>query len=115
MGVKTRLKLKPGQRGTKKLVEQYGDRLVCVRYRYDEAQQKRFKTVELIVDEVAWKPRLKPDTFVFVQIFWGELDLVDKIKYAGGRWDRERKAWALRYELVRLLGLEARIVEPLSI
>lgn len=27
-----RLKLKPGQKGTKKLFTQYGDALVCVRY-----------------------------------------------------------------------------------
>jgi hypothetical protein len=33
--MKTRVKLKPGQRGTKKLLDQYGDALVCVRYRYD--------------------------------------------------------------------------------
>ena len=26
-------KLKPGQPGTKKLVEEYGSRLLCVRYR----------------------------------------------------------------------------------
>jgi hypothetical protein len=47
--MKTRLKLKPGQRGTKKLLTQYGDRFVGVRYRYDAKQKKRFKTVELIV------------------------------------------------------------------
>ena len=41
----------PGQRGAKKLLTQYGDRLVCVRYRYDEQRQKRLKTVELIVEE----------------------------------------------------------------
>jgi hypothetical protein len=28
---------RPGQRGTRKLVTRYGDRLVCVRYRYDAA------------------------------------------------------------------------------
>jgi len=27
----TKLKLKPGQRGTKKLAEEYGNTLVCVR------------------------------------------------------------------------------------
>ncbi len=41
--VKTRLDLKPGQRGTKKLSELYGDQLVCVRYRYDEKIGKRYK------------------------------------------------------------------------
>jgi hypothetical protein len=41
------LHLKPGQKGTRQLLSQYGDRLVCVRYRYDAQQKKRFKTVEL--------------------------------------------------------------------
>lgn len=44
----------PGQRGAKKLLTQYGDRLVCVRYRYDDKRQKRIKTVELIVEEEDW-------------------------------------------------------------
>ena len=43
-GMRTRLHLKPGQRGTKLLLAQYGDRLVCVRYRYDAQRRKRFKT-----------------------------------------------------------------------
>ncbi len=41
----TRLKLKPGQKGTKKLSAEYGDALVCVRFRYDEKSGTRFKTV----------------------------------------------------------------------
>ena len=41
-----RLHLKPGQKGTKQLLAQYGDRLICVRYRYDAQRKKRFKTVE---------------------------------------------------------------------
>jgi len=47
----TRLKLKPGQRGTKALVEQHGDALVCIRFRYDAASRTRFKTVELVVEK----------------------------------------------------------------
>ncbi|MCU0493482.1 MAG: hypothetical protein MUD01_17995 [Chloroflexaceae bacterium] len=55
--MRTRLKLRPGQRGTKKLLAVYGDQLLCVRYRYDEESRKRFKTVELIVDIADWQPR----------------------------------------------------------
>lgn len=54
--MKTRVNLKPGQKGTKRLVEQYGDALVCVRYRYDEKTQKQYKTVEIIVSESDWTP-----------------------------------------------------------
>lgn len=55
--MRTRLKLKPGQRGTKKLQAMYGDRLICVRYRYDAEHGRRLKTIELIVDEKEWSPR----------------------------------------------------------
>ncbi|BDV42288.1 hypothetical protein GURASL_12110 [Geotalea uraniireducens] len=43
--------LKPGQKGTQRLVEQYGDALLCVRYRCDAKRGVRLKTVELIVEE----------------------------------------------------------------
>ena len=54
--MKTRVNLKPGQKGTKKLVEQYGAALVCVRYRYDAKTLKQYKTVEIIVSESEWTP-----------------------------------------------------------
>ena len=47
--MQARLKLKPGQNGTRKLLARFGERLLCVRYRYDEARSLRFTTVELIV------------------------------------------------------------------
>ncbi len=45
-----RRKFNPGQKGTKQFLDQYGDGLVCVRYRYDREQRKRFTTVEIIVE-----------------------------------------------------------------
>ena len=41
--IKVRLKLKPSQRGTKKLLRKYGKKLVSVRYRYDDEKNKRAK------------------------------------------------------------------------
>jgi len=49
--MKTRLVLKPGQRGTKRLVKKYGSALVCVRFRYDAETRQRLKTVELIIEK----------------------------------------------------------------
>ena len=43
--------LLPGQKGAKKFRDQYGAKLLCVRYRYDAERQRRFTTVELIVEE----------------------------------------------------------------
>lgn len=51
-----RVTLIPGRNGTKKLLRQYGDRLLRVRYRYDSATGRRLKTVELLVEEVPWTP-----------------------------------------------------------
>ncbi len=49
--------LRPGARGTIRLVHQYGEKLICVRYRYKQDTRTRIKTVELIVDERPWTPR----------------------------------------------------------
>ncbi|PLX88586.1 MAG: hypothetical protein C0619_12410 [Desulfuromonas sp.] len=54
--MKVKSTLSPGQKGTKQLTEQYGDRLICVRYRYDSSTQMRYKTIELIIDEQKWTP-----------------------------------------------------------
>ncbi len=50
-GYANRVEAQARSGGTKKLLAQYGKRLVCVRYRYDEERRERYKTVELIVDE----------------------------------------------------------------
>ena len=47
--MRTRLVRRPEQHGTRDLVAQYGEQLICVRYRYDPIRKKRYKTVELIV------------------------------------------------------------------
>ncbi len=112
--MRTRLNLKPGQRGTKKLLNRYGDRLICVRYRYDEESGKRYKTVELIVEETDWvrKDRRPPGaTLVALRINWSELELRRIVKSAGGRWDPVRRVWEQRYDRVVELGLDERIVK----
>ena len=50
------LTLKPDQNDSKYLVDQYGDRLLYIRYRYDAEKRKRCKTVEIIVEEATWEP-----------------------------------------------------------
>lgn len=55
--MRVRLVRRPGQHGTKEYLQAYGDRLICVRYRYDAAAKRRYKTIEIIVDEAPWAPR----------------------------------------------------------
>jgi hypothetical protein len=105
----TRLKLKPGQKGTKALVEKYGDDLVCVRYRYDEASRTRIKTVELIVEKKDLKKlqqRFLDDAQVPVRIAYGETDLGKMAKTAGGRWDTDVKLWYINYGKIKGTELE---------
>ena len=111
--METRLTLKPGQKGTKKLLKRYGDKLVCVRYRYDREKQKRYKTVELIVEEVEWTEKTalaEAKSKVALRVEWGETELGIKVKKAGGVWDAHKKVWELEYEQVERLGLQDRIV-----
>ena len=105
--LRTRLTLAPGANGTKKLVDRYGDRLVAVRYRYDDEKRKRLKTVELIEEEVDWFP---PAPLYLVKIAYDELALREEVKRAGGSWNAERKAWMVRSDVLRGLHLETRVV-----
>jgi hypothetical protein len=106
-----RLTLQPGRRGTKRLWREYGERLVCVRYRYDEMQGKRIKTVELLVEEVEWERRSKIEKIVSLKIRYHEQILREAVKRAGGKWDGERKVWLLPLGEVKRLGLEGRVTE----
>jgi hypothetical protein len=106
--------VRPGQRGAKKLLAQYGDQLVCVRYRYDEQRQKRVKTVELIIEEEAWTPFQAPppaEALVSLRIAPAEVALRQQIKQVGGRWDPWRQVWEVRYAQALALGLAGRIVD----
>ena len=107
--MKTRLILKPGSRGTKKLLAQYGRRLIYVRYRYNERLKRRYKTVELIVDEIAWEP--KPSALVSIQIRNIGFRLHQQIVDCGGRWVKRKLIWRIRYDKAVELGLQNQIVE----
>lgn len=105
-------KLRPGQDGTKSLLDKYGEQLLCVRYRYDEERQLRHTTVELIVATVPWRPAPKTVTLeaiVGVQVGLPETELQRKVKQAGGKWNRALRLWELRYDQAIALGLKTRI------
>ncbi len=99
-------RLAPGTPGTRRLQEQYRDALVCVRYRQDPALGLRYTTVELIVDRRSFTVRED-----LVRIGFGETELRDQAKAAGGRWDPQHKLWRLPHPATRALGLTKRIVK----
>ena len=109
-----RLHLKPGQKGTKGLLAEYGDRLICVRYRYDAQRRIRLKTVELVVAERYLEPpppRFAHDQIVGLRVAFAEAAVRDRVKQAGGTWNPKRRVWQLRYDRVVDLGLSRRIVD----
>lgn len=113
--METRLTLAPGQNGTKKLLARYGERLVCVRYRYDAERKVRHKTVELIVETTPWLPRQRnqrrePHDMVAVRIAYTETELRERIKAAGAIWRPRHRLWEVDWKTVRELGLQARVV-----
>jgi len=113
--VETRLTLRPGMPGTKKLLDRYADRLVCVRYLYDEAAGVRLKTVELVVEKTPWTgkprhPRRQDHDMVAVQIAWDELVLRAAVKEAGGIWRARQRVWELDWKTVRTLKIQDRVI-----
>ena len=111
--MRTRLTLQPDQDGAKQLRERYGERLVCVRYRYDEARKERWKTVELIIEKTTWEPplpRWQTDTVVAVQVAASEREVRQQVKTAGGKWNPKEVVWKLPYGQVVALGLTSRII-----
>ncbi len=116
---------KPGDKGTQRLMRQYGDRLVCLRYRYDMAKGKRYKTVELIIAEEDWRPperhpqetlrdrppvQRQPMQRLGIRLAYEEADLRQQIKAAGGLWDPNKRVWFVPAATVQELGLTDRVV-----
>ena len=112
--MKTRRIVQPGQPGTKKLVETYGDNLLCVRYRYDEEKMRVYKTIEIIIEDKPWKGKISkmPKYKIMnIRIDYNDLELRNRIKENGGKWNPKRKIWQLSYEKIKELDLLERIVD----
>lgn len=97
----------PGRPGTIKMKQRFGNRLVAVRYRYDDQAGKRYTTIELIIDEADWRKRW----IAGVEIAYKELTLRKLVKDAGGKWNSNLRLWELNYLKAHELGLEDRIVK----
>ncbi len=111
--MKINRKLKPGQKGTKKLLEKYGDNLLSVRYIYDSEKQVMMKTIELLVEKKRWIPnknKIRYNKVVHLRIDYGEVSIGRIVKSAGRIWNKEKGYWELPYREVVSLGLDNRIL-----
>ena len=115
----TRATMRPGQKGTKKFVEKYGERLVCVRYKYHPTTNYRCTTVELMEDEaipvktIESAERVEQETMarrMAVRVEYWESELREQVKQAGGIWRPRQKVWEMGYGQIVALGLESRVV-----
>ena len=112
--MRAQVTLQPGQKGTKGLIERYGEQLIFVRYRYDAARSRRLKTVELVIEEVPWRPlpaTQGKSALVGVRVELKEVELQRRVKHAGGKWDAQRKLWEMRRTDALKLGLKDRIAD----
>ena len=117
--METRLTRRPGQAGTRKYVERYGERLICVRYLYDADKGRRHKTIELIVETVPWQLRLRSarrrdEEMVAVRIAFGESDLRERAKHLGAIWRPKHKLWEMRWLDAKRLGIADRVTSGIS-
>lgn len=111
---RVRLTLRPGKKGTLRLAQKYGARLVCVRYRYDASRAVRIKTVELVEEVVPWKTggqRRPAGGRVAVWIAFDEVRLQERVRARGGSWCRSKGVWRLDRDVALRLGLRGRIVQ----
>ncbi len=109
--MKAKVKLLPGKPGTKSLIREYGDRLVCVRYRYDEEKGMRYTTAEIIVEKKRWNPPADKNRTVMVRIDFEEHSLQEAARKRGGRWNPKKKRWTLPFQAARDMGIQDRIEE----
>jgi hypothetical protein len=109
--MRARRTLTPGQKGTKKLLRQYGSQLVCLRYPYDAERRLRFKTARLILERAPWSPPptgIAGTTLVGVRVGAKEVELQRQVKQAGGRWNPADRVWEMPYGRAMALGLKDR-------
>jgi len=102
--------IQPGEMGTKALLNEYGNKLVCVRYRTDKKAQKRYTTVELIINEkdiyIA-----KNELYCWVKIHYNETELRQQAKNMGAKWHTNEKLWEMDYQTAKSLNLHKRIIK----
>ena len=113
--MRSRLILQLGRRGTRELLADHSEHLVCVCHSGNRQQKKRYKTVGLIVKQEGCESPgtpFKGETIVGLKWLREKRRWPAGFKHAGGVWKRDKRLWELCYDRVRAVGLEGRIAEP---
>lgn len=100
-------KLPLGTPGAQKLLQRFGEALVCLRHRVTPDREARCTTVELVLERVPIRSRT--DQLVGVQVGYSEKTLQSQVKATGGVWDPASRIWKLPQRTARRLGLSDRV------
>lgn len=101
-------KLSPGTPGAQKLLQRFGEALVCVRHRVRPDGEALYTTVEPVLEQVPIRSRT--DQLVGVQIGYGEKALQSQVKAIGGVCDPAFRLWKLPQRTARQLRLSDRVL-----
>jgi len=114
-------KIRPGDDGSKRYHDKYGEQLCAVRYRRSSCKTTVYTTVEIIVAQrEAYKkntskpaiPKYKSE-WVAIKIAYDEIELREKVRKMGGRWSKLAKAWIVKRTMATRRNMSHRIVEGL--
>jgi hypothetical protein len=94
-------------RGALKLSREFGETLICVRYRLSPDGRHRMTTVELEMGRVAVQKRANPP--VSVKIYPSEARLVAGAKAKGAWFNAKTRLWRMRRNDAQALGLGGRV------
>ena len=93
-----------------KLTRQFGDALVCVRYRHDGAGKLRYTTVELVVEQTPIQPRASERMLVSISHPIGDRTQRARAMALGAKWDQQEHVWKMSLRVARMLDVLDRIV-----
>jgi len=101
--------------GAKRWALQYGQTLVCVRHRLDDARQQRITTVELVVETRPFcsprpSPKSQQSAMVKVKLAHDDIERRRAAIGAGAIWLPSQHHWQMPLELAQALSVTDKIV-----
>ncbi len=110
----------PGQKGSIRYLQEWGEKLVNVRYRRSVETNEIVTTIEVVMDRRPIAPpgsqikgylAARAQEPVAVMIGYQEVDLRQKVKQACARWSKQPSLWIMKRKTAVQLGLVDRVVE----
>jgi len=113
-----------GEKGSVRFLDEWGDKLLAVRYRDDTDRGLILTTVEVVVDERTKMSKnchqkgylkARSRSLVFIRLGYHERELRNKAKAAGAQWDKNKKQWVMKYQSAINVGFKSRIIKNMQV